>query len=345
MNILVTGSAGFIGYHLCNSLLKEKKNNVYGIDNLNNYYSVNLKKHRLNLLKNSKNFYFFKISILEKKKLLTIVKKYQIKVIIHLAAQAGVRYSLTNPDIYVDTNVKGFLNILEVCKILKIKNLIYASTSSVYGLNENLPFKENNIADHPIQLYAATKRANELMAHAYSSLYKIPTTGLRFFTVYGPLGRPDMALFKFTKNILENKKIELFNYAQHSRDFTYIDDIIYVIQKFINKPAITNKRWDKKNPDPSSSVAPYRIYNVSSGHKVSLKNFLQEIEINLNKKAKIKYLPLQDGDIKKTLSSTKLLDSVIKRKKSKTGYKEGIKLFVQWYLDYYVNKNSNNYNP
>ena len=335
MNILVTGSAGFIGYHLCNSILNDKKNKVYGIDNLNNYYSVKLKKHRLYLLKKKKNFFFFKINILDKKKLFNIVKKYKITVIIHLAAQAGVRYSLTNPEIYIDTNIKGFLNILEVCKIFKISNLIYASTSSVYGLNKNFPFKENNIADHPAQLYAATKKSNELMAHAYSSLYKIPTTGLRFFTVYGPWGRPDMALFNFTKNILENKKIELFNYGNHSRDFTYIDDIVDVIKKFINKPATTNKYWDKKNPDPSTSVAPYRIYNVSNGHKVSLKKFLREIEKNLKKKAKINYLPLQKGDIEDTLSSTQLLNSAIKVKKSSTDYKQGIKIFIQWYLGYY----------
>lgn len=336
MNILVTGCAGFIGFNLCNSLLKNKKNKIYGIDNLNNYYSIKLKKDRLKLLK-KKNFFFFKVNILNKKKLFYIFKKNKIQIIIHLAAQAGVRYSLLNPEVYVDTNIKGFFNILEISKIFKVKKLIYASTSSVYGLNKNLPFKEKNAADHPIQLYAATKRANELMAHSYSYLYKIPTIGLRFFTVYGPWGRPDMALFKFTKNILKNKNIDLFNYAKHSRDFTYIDDVVNIIINLINKSVKGFKNWNKNNPDSSFSPAPFRIYNVSNGSRISLINFLKEIEKNLNKKAKINYLPLQKGDIQDTLSCTKLLNRTIKIKK-KTNYKNGIKYFIDWYLNYYIKK-------
>jgi UDP-glucuronate 4-epimerase len=339
MNILVTGCAGFIGFNLCSFLLRNKKYKIYGLDNLNSYYSVKLKKDRLKLLK-KKNFYFFKVNILNKKKLFYIFKKYKIQIIVHLAAQAGVRYSLENPEVYVDTNVKGFFNILEISKTFKIKSLIYASTSSVYGLNKNLPFKEKNIADHPIQFYAATKRANELMAHAYSYLYKIPTIGLRFFTVYGPWGRPDMALFKFTKNILENKNIDLYNYAKHSRDFTYIDDVVNIIIKLIKKPAKGIKNWNKNNPNPSSSCANFKIYNVSNGSKVSLIQFLKEIEKNLKKKAKINYLPLQKGDIQDTLSSTKLLNRTIKIKK-KISYKKGIKYFVDWYLNYYIKKNIN----
>ena len=224
---------------------------------------------------------------------------------------------------------------MEISRHLKIKNLLTASTSSVYGLNKNFPLSENKVSDHPIQFYAATKKSNEMMAHSYSHLFKIPITCLRFFTVYGPWGRPDMALFKFTKNILANKKIELFNYGNHARDFTYVDDVSEVILKLIKKPAKANKLWDFKKIDSSTSSAPFRIYNVSNGNKVSIKFFLKEIEKNLNKKARIRYLPLQKGDIPETLSNTSLLDSAIKIRKSKTNYREGIKYFVQWYLTYY----------
>jgi UDP-glucuronate 4-epimerase len=334
MNILVTGAAGFIGFHV-SSLLLKKNFNIYGIDNLNNYYDVNLKLARLKILKKKKNFYFKKIDIRNYKILFNYTKKNKIDVIINLAAQAGVRYSLINPKSYLDSNIYGFLNILEISRHLKIKNLLTASTSSVYGLNKNFPLSENKVSDHPIQFYAATKKSNEMMAHSYSHLFKIPITCLRFFTVYGPWGRPDMALFKFTKNILANKKIELFNYGNHARDFTYVDDVSEVILKLIKKPAKANKLWDFKKIDSSTSSAPFRIYNVSNGNKVSIKFFLKEIEKNLNKKARIRYLPLQKGDIPETLSNTSLLDSAIKIRKSKTNYREGIKYFVQWYLTYY----------
>ena len=334
MNILVTGAAGFIGFHV-SSLLLKKNFNVYGIDNLNNYYDVNLKLSRLKILKKKKNFYFKKIDIRNYKILFNYTKKNKIDVIINLAAQAGVRYSLINPKSYLDSNIYGFLNILEISRHLRIKNLLTASTSSVYGLNKNFPLSENKASDHPIQFYAATKKSNEMMAHSYSHLFKIPITCLRFFTVYGPWGRPDMALFKFTKNILENKKIELFNYGNHARDFTYVDDVSKVILELIKKPAKVNKLWGFKKIDSSTSSAPFRIYNVSNGNKVSIKFFLKEIEKNLNKKARIRYLPLQKGDIPETLSNTRLLDSAIKIRKSKTDVREGIKYFVQWYLTYY----------
>jgi UDP-glucuronate 4-epimerase len=333
MRILVTGAAGFIGFHVSNLLLK-KKNYVCGVDNLNNYYDVNLKLARIKILKEKKNFYFKKIDIKNYKILFNFIKKNKIDVIINLAAQAGVRYSLINPKSYVDANINGFFNILEICRNLKIKNLITASTSSVYGLNKNFPLSENKIADHPMQFYAATKKSNEIMAHSYSHLFKIPITCLRFFTVYGPWGRPDMALFKFTKNILEKKKIELYNYGNHARDFTYVDDVSIVISKLINKPAVEDKSWNPKRPDPSSSSAPFKIYNVSNGNKIPLRFFLKEIEKNLNKKAKIKYLSLQKGDIEETLSSTTLLNKFLNIKK-KINYKIGIKKFVQWYIKYY----------
>lgn len=338
MKILVTGAAGFIGFHASLLLLK-KKYKVYGIDNLNNYYDVNLKLSRLKILKKEKFFYFKKIDIANYAKLFNFVKINKISTIVNLAAQAGVRYSLVNPKSYVDSNIYGFFNILEVCRHLKIKNLLTASTSSVYGLNQNFPLKENEIADHPIQFYAATKKSNEIMAHSYSHLFKIPISCLRFFTVYGPWGRPDMSLFKFTKNILANKKIEIYNYGNHARDLTYVSDVAKIILKLIKKPAKANKSWNCHMPNPSSSSAPFKIYNVSSGQKVPLMSFLEEIEKNLKKKAKVKFLPLQKGDIKETLSSTRILDKFLNTKK-KIFYKEGVKNFVTWYTKYYkIKKN------
>jgi UDP-glucuronate 4-epimerase len=334
--ILITGCSGFIGFHVTKNLLL-KKEKVYGIDNLNNYYDPKIKLDRNKILKKNKNFIFFKIDIINKEKLFKIVKKYKITTIIHLAAQAGVRYSITNPDVYIDSNIKGFLNILEACRFFRIENLICASTSSVYGLNKNFPYKENKIADHPIQLYAATKRSNELMAHSYSCLFNIPITVLRFFTVYGPWGRPDMALFKFTKGILNNKKIEVYNKGKHSRDFTYIDDVVAAVIKLINKPARPNRFWNSKNPDPGSSKYPFTIINVSSGQKIKLIKFINEIEENLKKKAKIKYLPMQKGDIEQTLSCRKKISNYLSLKKP-ISYKKGIKKFIDWYLEYYNQK-------
>ncbi len=336
--LLVTGSAGFIGYHITMKFLK-KGYFVTGIDNLSNYYDIKLKKDRIrNLLKyskkNKKKFTFKKIDLIDKKKILKLFKNEKFDYVIHLAAQAGVRYSIVNPTSYLRNNLIGYFNILENCKIFKIKHLMYASTSSVYGGNIILPFKEEHTADHPIQFYAATKRSNELMAHSYSALYNLPTTALRFFTVYGPWGRPDMALYKFVKNIIKNKSIEVFNYGKHSRSFTYIDDVIESIFQLLKK--IPKKRLPPKfkNLRPDESFAPSRIINIGNNKTSSLKNYINEIEINLKKKAKIKYLPLQAGDASKSLASTKSINKIINKKKF-TKISVGIKKFIEWYKSYY----------
>ncbi|MDB9765557.1 NAD-dependent epimerase/dehydratase family protein [Candidatus Pelagibacter sp.] len=320
MKILITGVAGFIGYNLAKKLIK--KYHVIGIDNINSYYSVKLKKDRIKDLKN-KNFKFYKLDITQKEKLFSILEKNKITHIVHLAAQAGVRYSLKFPEKYFRSNLLGTFSILECSKKLKIKNLLLASTSSVYGDNPQKISSENFPADFPIQFYAATKRSTEIMAYSYSCLYKIPTICMRFFTVYGPWGRPDMALFKFTKNIIENKQIDVFNYGKHSRDFTYIDDIALMIISLLKKP-----------PNLKNSIKnPYRIFNLSAGKNVKLMNYIKEIEKNLGKKAKINYLPLQRGDIVNTRSSTKNLRNYVSVKKT-TNYKKGIKEFVEWYKNY-----------
>ena len=321
MKILITGVAGFIGYNLAKKLTK--KHQVVGVDNVNSYYSVKLKKDRIKDLKN-RNFKFYKLDITQKEKLFSILKKNKITHVVHLAAQAGVRYSLKFPEKYFHSNLLGTFSILECCKNLKIKNLLLASTSSVYGDNPKKFSSEKFHSDFPIQFYAATKRSTEIMAHSYSCLYKIPVICMRFFTVYGPWGRPDMALFKFTKNIIENKKIDVFNYGNHSRDFTYIDDIIFMIISLLKKP-----------PQLKNSIKnnPYRIFNLSAGKNVKLRNYIKEIEKNLGKKAKINYLPLQRGDIVNTRSSTKNLRSYISVKNT-TNYKKGIKEFINWYKNY-----------
>ena len=336
MSILVTGSAGFIGYHLTKKLLKNNFK-VYGIDNLNSYYDVNLKKDRIRDLKNinKKKFFFYKIDIENFKKLEKVFKKNRIKFVINLAAQAGVRYSLSNPEKYISTNLVGFFNILQLCKNYKVKHLIYASTSRVYGDIHKLPLKENFSAVHPLQLYAATKRSNELLAHSYSNLFNLPTTGLRFFTVYGPWGRPDMALFKFTNSIIQNKKIDIFNFGKHSRDFTYIDDIVEGIYRIITKIPIRKNKLINYNP--SESNAPFAIYNIGNSNRVDLMSYIREIEKNLKKVSKKNFMRLQPGDIKNTLSSTKKLYKAVSYKPS-TSYKVGIKNFINWYLDYYGKK-------
>ena len=319
MKILVTGCAGFIGYHVTEYLLRNK-HEVIGIDNINNYYDVKLKKSRMQILNNFKNFYFYKFDLVNDKKLNNIINKFNIKYIIHLAAQAGVRYSIENPKTYFKNNLEVFFNILEVSKKNKIKHLIFASTSSVYGENDKFPLNENEDTDKPISFYAATKKSNEVLAHSYSYIYNLPCTALRFFTVYGPYGRPDMALFKFTKNILENKNIELYNNGNHSRDFTYVDDIVSGIISILKKPKTKN--------------TPFNIFNIGRGNSKKLKEYLISIETKLEKKAKIKKLPLQLGDIKKTHSDISSL-------KKYTGYKpktdidNGINNFVNWYLKYY----------
>ena len=319
MSILITGSAGFIGYHLTEKHLK-KNINVIGIDNINNYYDTKLKKNRINELKKNKKFKFYKIDLCEYKKLDNVIKKNKIKFIIHLAAQAGVRYSIKNPKIYFKSNLEGFFNILEVSRHNKIKHLIFASTSSVYGDTKKFPLNENNRTDHPLSFYAATKKSNEVMAHSYSYIYKLPCTGVRFFTVYGPFGRPDMALFKFTKNIINNQSIELFNNGNHLRDFTYVDDIVDGIYSLI-------KRQSKKN-------IPYEIFNIGNGNPKKLKDYLKLIEKKLNSKAKVKKLPLQIGDIFKTHSDIKKLKKYTNYK-PKTNIEVGISKFIEWYKDYY----------
>ena len=331
MRILVTGCAGFIGFHVSKRLI-EKGHYVIGVDSLNKYYDINIKFERLKILKKYKKNFLFKKLKLENFKLLNkIFKKYKINQVINLAAQAGVRYSIINPRAYLDSNLIGFFNILECSKINNIQHLIYASTSSVYGENSKVPFKESRHADHPIQFYAATKRSNELMAHSYSSLYKLPTTGLRFFTVYGPWGRPDMALFIFTKKILNGEKIDLFNYGNHIRDFTYIDDIVGPILKLIKIPP---KKKKISSFDPSESKSPFKIYNIGNNDPKKLMEFVKVLENKLKKKAKINFRPLQKGDVYETFADTnKLLKST--KYKSQINIETGIGKFVEWYRNYY----------
>ena len=328
--ILVTGAGGFIGFHL-SSLLIKKNYNVIGLDNLNHYYDKKIKLDRIKILKKYKKFKFYKIDILNLKNLKIISKKNKIEKIIHLAAQAGVRYSISNPDSYIRNNIQGFQNILELSRLNKIKHLIYASSSSVYGLNKNIPFSEKNSASHPISTYAASKRSNELMAHVYSNLYNLPTTGLRFFTVYGPFGRPDMSLFKFVDLTLKNKMVDLFNNGNHTRDFTYINDITEVITRVMNK---VPKRSKFKKLSEYESPAPWRIFNISSSKPLMLKKYIGEIEKNLGKKLKYKNLPLQKGDVKKTSGSMYLTIKNFKYK-PKFSLKYGINEFIKWYKTYY----------
>ncbi len=330
---LVTGCAGFIGFHFSLLLLKKGKK-VIGVDNINNYYDQKLKRDRLKILKKYKNFLFFKIDIKNNKKLANVFKKYKISYVINLAAQAGVRYSVTNPEKYIETNINGFFNIINLSQKKNIKHFLYASTSSVYGNNEKYPLKEDFSSSHPAQIYAATKKSNEMIAHSYSSIFNLPTTGLRFFTVYGPWGRPDMALFKFTKNILKKKKIDLYNRGHHVRDFTYIDDIVKSIYLSLKKIPKKNKFYDLKKMNPKNSYCPFRILNIGGNQSVKLKKFVEIIEKNIGIKSKKKYLPMQLGDIYKTQASTEWVNTNIKFiPKIRIG--EGIKKFLDWYFDYY----------
>ena len=321
MKILVTGCAGFIGYHLVSKLLNNKKYFVYGIDNLNNYYDINLKKDRLqNLKKKSNKFKFFKIDITKGLNLKKNFKKYKYDVVINLAAQAGVRYSIYNPKVYFDSNIKGFYNIMELSRLIKVKHFMFASTSSVYGNLNIYPSRESFNTNSPSSFYASSKISNEVMAYAYSNIYKIKCTALRFFTIYGPFGRPDMSLFRFTKGIVNNKKIKIYNYGQHSRDFTYIDDVVDGITSVIKKP--------------SKNKIPFNIFNIGNGNPKRLLDYLKQIEDKLNKKAKIDSLPLQIGDIKKTHSNISSLKKYTKYK-PKTNIKLGIGKFIDWYKYYY----------
>ena len=325
--ILITGVAGFIGFNLAKKLIS-LNHKIIGIDNINNYYDPKIKKDRLKNLKN-KNFFFFKSDIKNKKTLEKIFKKHKPNFIVNLAAQAGVRYSIENPKTYLENNIDGFLNILDLSVKYNIKHLVYASSSSVYGLNDDFPFSEKKIADHPLAMYAVSKRTNELMAHSYSYLYNLPTTGLRYFTVYGPWGRPDMALFKFAKLGLQKKAIPLFNSGNHIRDFTYIDDVVELTRRAIFK--IPNN--EKKITNYSSKIR-WRIFNICSSKPVKLKKFIQEIEKNIDTKIKFNNLKLQSGDVVKTHGSNKMTISKLKYR-PKINYKTGIKRFIQWYKDYY----------
>ena len=330
--LFITGSSGFIGFHVAKKYL-DKGFKVYGFDSMNNYYDVNLKRSRLNILKKYKNFSFTKGNLENQEKLNSSINKFKPSIIIHLAAQAGVRYSIENPKIYLNSNIIGTFNVIECAKKLKIKHLIIGSSSSVYGANKKFPFQEIDKTDRQISFYAATKKSTENIAHSYSSLWKIPITVLRFFTVYGPWGRPDMAYFKFTKNILKGKKIDVYNKGKMYRDYTYIDDIVDGIVKLTNKIPKLNSSKKYKN-DSISHVAPIRTLNIGNTKKVLLSDFISAIEKNLNKKAVKRFLPMQKGDVYSTLSDSSLLRRITGYN-PKTKYKDGIKKFLNWYLDYY----------
>lgn len=331
--ILVTGAAGFIGLHLSQALL-DRGDSVTGIDNLNNYYEVDLKRARLAMLEKHNNFRFIKGGIENREMLEHIFREGGFDVAVNLAAQAGVRYSLKNPYSYIDSNIVGFTNILEGCRHNHVKHLIFASSSSIYGTNAKVPFSVRDNVDHPVSLYAASKKANELMAHTYAHLYGLPCTGIRFFTVYGPWGRPDMAYFSFTKAILEGKPIDVFNYGDMKRDFTYIDDIVEGVVRIMDKVPQPNPDWDRNNPDPGSSYAPYKVYNIGNNKPVSLMRFIEVLEESLGKKAVKNMLPMQPGDVPITYAD---VDDLIKD----VGFKPampieaGIKKFVEWYRSYY----------
>ncbi len=330
--ILVTGAAGFIGAAVSQSLLNQGKK-VVGIDNLNDYYDVRLKHDRLQELKQD-GFTFRQLDLIDYPALDQLFDQYGFKIIVHLAAQAGVRYSLTNPKTYVDSNLTGFVNMLELCRHHKAEHLTFASSSSVYGANKTMPFSVKHNVDHPVSLYAATKKSNELLAHSYAHLYGLPVTGLRFFTVYGPWGRPDMAYFKFTKAILANEKIPVFNHGDMRRDFTYIDDIVDGVIKVAAQPATGNENWSGDNPDPSSSYAPYQIYNIGNNQPIELMHFIEVLEEQLGKKAKIKFLPMADGDVKETYADIGQLQQDFDFNPA-VQIEQGLAKFVSWYKDYY----------
>ena len=332
MKYLITGCAGFIGFNLAKKLLNQNEF-IIGIDNLNKYYDVKIKKKRLDILKKYKNFTFTKGFLENTKVLNNSILKFKPTTIIHLAAQAGVRYSLENPDTYLNSNVIGTFNILKISNEIKVKHLIIGSSSSVYGANKKFPFKEIDKTDHQVSFYAATKKSTESLAHSYSSLWRIPITMLRFFTVYGPWGRPDMAYFKFTKNILEGKKIDIYNKGKMYRDYTYIDDIVNGIYKLINKAPSLNQKTKYKN-DSLSPTAPYRILNIGNTKKIYLLDFINSLEKELKIKIKRRYLPMQKGDVHSTLSDSSLLKKITGYN-PKTNYKTGIKKFIDWYLSYY----------
>ena len=333
MKILVTGAAGFIGFHAARTLL-DRGETVVGLDNLNAYYDPALKRARLQMLKQYSNFKFIELNIADRAAMETTFRSERFRRVIHLAAQAGVRHSIDHPHVYVESNVTGFLHVLEGCRHNDVEHLVYASTSSVYGAYTNMPFKVQNNVDHPLTLYAATKKANEMMAHSYSTLYRLPTTGLRFFTVYGPWGRPDMALFLFTKNILEGKPIDVFNHGHHRRDFTYVDDIVNGVIAAIDRVATPNPQWDSAKPDPSTSLAPYRLYNIGNAHPVELIDYISILEKKLRKKALKNLLPMQLGDAPDSWADVEALAQDVGYRPT-TSVEVGIGHFVDWYLEYY----------
>lgn len=333
MKFLVTGAAGFIGFHAA-QLLLERGDEVVGLDNLNDYYDVSLKEARLALLKQRPNFRFVRLELADRAAMQELFAKEKFARVIHLAAQAGVRYSLQNPLAYVDSNVVGFANVLEGCRHNAVEHLVYASTSSVYGANTKMPFSVHQNVDHPLSFYAATKKANELMAHTYAYLYGLPVTGLRFFTVYGPWGRPDMALFLFTKNILAGKPIDVFNYGNHRRDFTFVDDIAQGVVRSADRVATANAAWNGDDPDPGTSKAPYRLYNIGNNQPVELMRYIECIENCLGRKAQKNLLPLQPGDVPDTFAD---IDDLVRDVgyRPATPVEVGVERFVRWYVDFY----------
>ena len=333
MKILVTGAAGFIGFHLCQQLC-HRGNEVIGIDNLNNYYDVRLKHARLKQLEAFPNFHFIKLDLADATGIATLFDQHAFTHVVNLAAQAGVRYSIENPMAYIQSNIVGFTNILEGCRHHHIHHLVYASSSSVYGSNTHYPFQESNSVDHPVALYAASKKSNELLAHSYAHLYRLPCTGLRFFTVYGPWGRPDMALFKFAKNILAGEPIDVYNHGNMQRDFTYIDDIVEGILRALDNPAQPDPNWSGTAPNPASSQAPWRVYNIGNGNPIKLTDFIACIEKQLGKKAIFNLMPLQPGDVPATYADTQALQHDLGYTPTTT-IDNGIKQFIDWYQSYY----------
>jgi len=346
--VLITGTAGFIGFHLARKLV-DQGFHVTGLDIINDYYDVELKYDRLELSgisrdsiaynqvltsTTSENYQFVQLKLEDREALFELFANRQFDVVVNLAAQAGVRYSLTHPQAYIDSNITGFLNILEACRHHPVENLIYASSSSVYGLNKNMPFSVSSAADHPVSLYAASKKSNELMAHTYSHLFGIPTIGLRFFTVYGPWGRPDMALFLFTKAILAGKPIQVFNYGKMERDFTYVDDIVGGIERMVSHPHIKGEGWVPESPDSSFSSAPYKIHNIGNSKPVKLTSFIEAIEKALGKKAQWQMMPIQAGDVEKTWADVSTLKQDYNYNPG-TPVETGIQLFIEWYREYY----------
>jgi UDP-glucuronate 4-epimerase len=330
---IVTGSAGFIGFSLAKKLL-ERGENIIGIDNHNHYYDPSIKESRVKILEKFTNYQHYKIDLSDQQSLENVFKNNKIQKVINLAAQAGVRYSMENPLAYINSNIVGFAHILENCRQYNVEHLVYASTSSVYGANTKMPFSEHDSANHPLSVYAASKKSNELMAHTYSYLYQLPTTGLRFFTVYGPWGRPDMALFKFTKNIIEEKPIDVFNHGKHTRDFTYIDDIVDGIVKTLDNTATSNMDWNSNNPDPASSKSPWRIYNIGNNKPITLMDYIDALEKNLGKKANINFLPLQLGDVPDTCADINNIKKNFNYQPS-ISITEGVAKFILWYKEYY----------